>query len=65
VTSAYVNPLVAVLLGSLLAGEVLTAQVLIAAPLILVAVALIHLRQQKKSPAQTPAITVHESAGED
>jgi drug/metabolite transporter (DMT)-like permease len=65
VTYAYVNPLVAVFLGSLIAGEVLTPQVLIAAPLILVAVALTHLSQQKKSPAQTPAITVHASAGED
>jgi drug/metabolite transporter (DMT)-like permease len=65
VTYAYVNPLVAVILGSLIAGEVLTPRVLIAAPLILVAVGLIHMRQQKKAPAQSQAIVVHASAGED
>jgi drug/metabolite transporter (DMT)-like permease len=65
VTYAYVNPLVAVILGSLIAGEVLTPRVLIAAPLILVAVGLIHMRQQKKAPAQSQAIVIHASAGED
>jgi drug/metabolite transporter (DMT)-like permease len=65
VTYAYVNPLVAVFLGSLLAGEVLTPRILIASPLILAAVALIHVRQQKKVPAQTQVVTVHASAGED
>jgi drug/metabolite transporter (DMT)-like permease len=65
VTYAYVNPLVAVLLGSLIAAEALTPRVLIASPLILTAVALIQVRQQKKVPAHTPGIAVHASAGED
>jgi drug/metabolite transporter (DMT)-like permease len=65
VTYAYVNPLVAVLLGSLIAGEALTPRVLIASPLILAAVALIQLRQQKKVPESKPALAVHAPAGED
>ncbi len=65
VTHAYVNPLVAVFLGSLIAGEVLTPRVLIAAPLILVAVALIHVRQPKKVPSQAQMLAMHASAGED
>jgi drug/metabolite transporter (DMT)-like permease len=65
VTYAYVNPLVAVFLGSLIAGEVLTQRILIAAPLILTAVALIHIRQQKKTASQMEVITIRASAGED
>ncbi|HUV27559.1 MAG TPA: EamA family transporter, partial [Anaerolineales bacterium] len=44
-TYAYVNPLVAILLGSLLAGEELTARVLLAAVFILGSVVLITLKQ--------------------
>lgn len=50
-TYAFVNPIVAVVLGSVLAHEVLTPRVLIAIPLILTAVALIHFAGRKKSKA--------------
>ncbi len=50
-TYAFVNPIVAVVLGSILAQEVLTPQVLIALPVILTAVALIHFAGRKKSIA--------------
>ena len=45
VTHAYVNQVVAVMLGSLLAQEALTAKILAAAPLILSAVVLIQVRK--------------------
>jgi drug/metabolite transporter (DMT)-like permease len=51
-TYAYVNPLVAILLGNLLAQEPLTARVLIAAGIILGAVALITLNQPAKKKAE-------------
>ena len=63
-TYAYVNPLVAILLGSLLAGEELTARVLLAAVFILGSVVLITLKQpaiMKSAPVQnTPS-----SSGDD
>lgn len=65
VTYAYVNPMVAVFLGSLIAGEVLTPRILTASPLILAAVALILMRQQKKTASQIEIIAVPSSAGED
>ena len=65
VTYAYVNPLVAVTLGSLLAQEVLTSRVLIAAPLILSAVILIHTRKTEKKPAEEALISIRETAGDD
>jgi len=65
VTYAYVNPLVAVILGSLLAQEVLTARVLIATPLILAAVVLIHARQTEQKPVEQVLAIIHEPAGED
>jgi len=65
VTYAYVNPLVAVILGSLLAQEVLTARVLIATPLILAAVVLIHARQTEQKPVEQVRAIIHEPAGED
>ncbi len=65
VTYAYVNPLVAVFLGSLIAGEILTPRILIAAPLILAAVGLIHMRQPKKALQQVAALAVQAPAGED
>lgn len=48
VTYAYVNPLIAVVLGSLLAQEVLSVKVLIATPLILCAVILIQVKKSEK-----------------
>jgi drug/metabolite transporter (DMT)-like permease len=50
-TYAYVNPLVAILLGSLLAGEVLTPRVLLAALFILGSVVVITLTQPVGSKA--------------
>jgi drug/metabolite transporter (DMT)-like permease len=64
-TYAYVNPLVAVILGSLLAQEVLTSRVLIAAPLILSAVVLIHVRHTEKESTVQSVIAIREPAGED
>ena len=65
VTYAYVNPLVAVLLGSWLAQEALTPGVVIATPLILSAVGLIHLRQAEKRVVERASIVIGEGAGED
>jgi drug/metabolite transporter (DMT)-like permease len=65
VTYAYVNPLVAVILGSLLAQEVLTPRILIATPLIVSAVVLIHSRQVDKKPAEQRLVSIGETAGED
>ncbi len=65
VTYAYVNPLVAVLLGSLVAGEALTPRVLIAAPLILGALGLIHLKQLRIQQTKHAPIAARAPAGED
>ncbi len=65
VTYAYVNPLVAVVLGSLVAGEALTPRVLVAAPLILGALGLIHLKQLRIRPAKPAPIAARAPAGED
>ena len=48
-TYAYVNPIVAVLLGALFAGETLTARTVLAAGLIIGSVALVITVQQTKS----------------
>lgn len=64
-TYAYVNPLVAVILGSVLAGEVLSPRDLVATPLILMAVGLIHLRSAKPKLDQATPLVVPASAGED
>jgi drug/metabolite transporter (DMT)-like permease len=48
VTYAYVNPLVAVILGSLIAQEVLSLKVLVAAPLIILAVVFIQAKKVEK-----------------
>jgi drug/metabolite transporter (DMT)-like permease len=56
-TYAYVNPLVAIMLGSLLAGEELTTRVLLAALFILGSVIVITLKQpvtSKSTPVQNP-----------
>jgi len=47
-TYAFVNPIVAVIIGSFLAQEVLTTRALIALPVILSAVAIIHFANSKK-----------------
>src|SRR5438876_1244885 len=54
-TYAYVNPIVAVLLGTFFAGETLSARTLIAAGLIIGSVALVITAQQLK-PKTAPAI---------
>ena len=53
-TYAYVNPLVAILLGNLLAQEPLNARVLIATAVILGAVAVITVNQPAKNKAEPP-----------
>ena len=65
-TYAYVNPLVAILLGNLLAQEPLSARVLIATAVILGAVAIITLNQpsRKKGEPDLDEVTVH-SCGDD
>jgi drug/metabolite transporter (DMT)-like permease len=58
-TYAYVNPIVAVLLGTLFAGETVTVRTLIAAALIVGSVALIITAQQLRArvaPALSPAL---------
>jgi drug/metabolite transporter (DMT)-like permease len=65
VTYAYINPLVAVILGSLLAQEVLTTRILIATPLILSAVVLIHARQTKVDSVLEQPKSIYEPGGED
>jgi len=51
-TYAYVNPIVAMLLGAAFAGEALTLRTLIAAALIVGSVALVITVQQLRAPAQ-------------
>src|SRR5437763_6292396 len=55
-TYAYVNPIVAVLLGAAFAGETITMRVLIAAALIIGSVAIVITAQQLKARAE-PAIS--------
>jgi drug/metabolite transporter (DMT)-like permease len=58
-TYAYVNPIVAVLLGTFFAGETVTVRTLIAAALIIGSVALIITAQQRRArvePAISPAL---------
>jgi drug/metabolite transporter (DMT)-like permease len=63
-TYAYVNPLVAIMLGSLLAGEVLTPRVLLAALFILGSVVVITLTQPAGSKA-TPVEETQLAGGND
>jgi drug/metabolite transporter (DMT)-like permease len=65
VTYAYVNPLVAVVLGSLLAGELLTPRALIATPLILASVMLSQWKRPEKPFVKGRAVTAAPSAGQD
>src|SRR5213080_3312896 len=61
-TYAYVNPIVAVLLGTLFAGETVTIRTLIAAALIIGSVALVITAQQLRSKAEPPVSVALEPA---
>jgi len=61
-TYAYVNPVVAVLLGWAIAGEPLTTQTLVAAAIIIAAVALIVSARKVPAPAQPALPTTPEPA---
>jgi len=65
VTYAYVNPMVALLLGSLLAQEVLTVRVFWAAPLILLAVVFIQVRRPKPQPTRDQQKLILKPASKD
>jgi drug/metabolite transporter (DMT)-like permease len=61
-TYAYVNPIVAVLLGAAFAGETVTLRVLIAAALIIGSVAIVITAQQLKAKAEPPISPAMEPA---
>jgi drug/metabolite transporter (DMT)-like permease len=61
-TYAYVNPIVAVLLGALFAGETVTMRTLIAATLIIGSVALVITAQQLRARVEPPVIVALEPA---
>jgi len=61
-TYAYVNPIVAVLLGALLAGETVTMRTLIAAGLIIGSVALVITAQQLRARIEPPISVALEPA---
>ena len=65
VTYAYVNPLIAVILGSILAQEELTPRVLLAIPIILASVFLTHKVRTKTSAPEPRQLAVPVPAGED
>jgi drug/metabolite transporter (DMT)-like permease len=65
-TYAYVNPLVAILLGNWLASEPLTPRVLISTAVILSAVAVITMNQpSRRKPQPAPARAVEPACGDD
>ncbi len=64
-TYAYVNPLIAVILGSLLAQEELTVRVLLAAPIIVSSVALINMARFKITSRAPARLAVYAASGED
>jgi drug/metabolite transporter (DMT)-like permease len=61
-TYAYVNPIVAVLLGAVFAGETLTMRTLIAASLIIGSVALVITAQQLRARVEPPISAALEPA---
>jgi len=61
-TYAYVNPIVAVLLGTLFAGETLTVRTLVAASLIIGSVALVITAQQLQARVEPPISSALEPA---
>jgi drug/metabolite transporter (DMT)-like permease len=63
-TYAYVNPIVAVILGALFAGETLTSRTVLAAGLIIGSVALVITVQQTKSKLVAPEVVCLETANE-
>ncbi len=65
VTYAYVNPVIAIIVGSLLAQEVLTPKVMIAIPLILAAVGLIHQREAKTGQVERISVAAKASVREE
>jgi drug/metabolite transporter (DMT)-like permease len=65
VTYTYVNPLVAVVVGSLVAGEMLSTSVVIAIPIIIVSLILVNLAQSKPKIARSEPVGLHVSAGDD
>jgi len=64
-TYAYVNPLLAVILGSLLAQEELTLRVLLAAPIIISSVALINMVRFRATSPAPGRLAVYAASGED
>jgi drug/metabolite transporter (DMT)-like permease len=63
VTYAYVNPLVAVILGSLIAQEVINLKLLMAAPLIISAVVLIQAKKAEKKVPEPRGVAIKEEIG--
>jgi drug/metabolite transporter (DMT)-like permease len=63
-TYAYVNPIVAVILGALFAGETLSPRAVVAAGLIIGSVALVITVQQTKSKVVPPEVACLETANE-
>jgi len=63
-TYAYVNPIVAVILGALFAGEILTTRTVLAAGLIIGSVALVITVQQTKSKPVPAPLTALQTADE-
>jgi drug/metabolite transporter (DMT)-like permease len=57
-TYAYVNPVIAVLLGWLIAGESLTAQMLIGAATVVLSVALVTLQKKEDRPAKEIEVSI-------
>jgi len=64
-TYAYVNPLIAVILGSILAQEELTPRLLLATPLILFSVLLINLARSIDVKRESTRLTVPTSGSDD
>lgn len=61
-TYAYVNPIVAILLGSAFAGEVLTLRTLVGAGLIIGSVAVVIMAQQMRPKDEQPIPAIIEPA---
>jgi drug/metabolite transporter (DMT)-like permease len=61
-TYAYVNPVVAMLVGYFLGGEALGARAILGTLLVLISVVTITLKSAKKPPAKLPADSVTEAA---
>jgi drug/metabolite transporter (DMT)-like permease len=64
-TYAYVNPLIAVLVGSILAGEILIPRVILAAVVVVSAVAIINLGRTRVAESVPGRLKLASSAAED